>query len=124
SGLERVTSAAQDVTTVFDIDLFAGTMGWIRGSAARQDTRSERIVADHLRAMTFLIGDGVVPANEGRGYVLRRVIRRAQLHARRLGISAPLADGMLSVAKTYRDRYPELGSPAALDVVRDEVARF
>lgn len=124
SGLERVASAVQDVVSVFDIDLFAPTLAWIRGAAARPDQRSERIVADHLRALTFLIGDGVIPANEGRGYVLRRVIRRAQLHARRLGIAAPLADGMLVVASTYRDRYPELGSPAAQEVVRDEVARF
>ena len=124
SGLERVTSAVQDVTAVFDIDLFAQPLAWTRGAAARQDTRSERIVVDHLRAMTFLIGDGVIPSNEGRGYVLRRVIRRAQLHARRLGITAPLVEGMATVISTYRDRYPELAASNAAEVVRDEVARF
>jgi len=124
SGLERVTSAVQNVVEVFDIDLFAETMGWLRGAAGRRDIRSERIVADHVRALTFLIADGVIPSNEGRGYVLRRVIRRAQLHARRLEITAPLVDGMATVVSTYRDRYPELAAPHAADVVREEVSRF
>lgn len=124
SGLERLTSAVQDVGSVFEIDLIAGTLGWIREQAERRDPRSERIVADHLRAITFLVADGVRPSNEGRGYVLRRVIRRAQLHARRLGLRGSLLDGMEQVAATYRDRYPDLGARHHEEVVRDEVTRF
>lgn len=124
SGLERLTSAVQGVRDVFDIDLFQATVAWIRSHAKTPSVRSERIVADHLRAMTFLVADGVLPSNEGRGYVLRRVIRRAQLHARKLGIEAPLLDGMTQVIATYRDRYPELDRVVNSGVVGQELRRF
>src|SRR5207248_276723 len=84
SGLERTAAALQGVQDVFSTDLYLPIINFVRESSSRRDERSERIVTDHLRAMTFLIGDGVVPSNEGRGYVLRRVIRRALLHARRI----------------------------------------
>ncbi|HEX6489709.1 MAG TPA: alanine--tRNA ligase [Candidatus Dormibacteraeota bacterium] len=124
SGLERVASAVQGRQTVFETDLYADTFEWIRGNAREQLQLSERVVADHLRAMTFLVADGVRPSNEGRGYVLRRIIRRAQLHARRLGVSRPLVEGMAQVATTYQDQYPDLGRAATADVVPLEVQRF
>ena len=125
-GFERMTSVIQGVEGVFDTDLLAPIMDFIR-EAARSPTRtSERVIADHLRGMTMVIADGVLPATEGRGYVLRRVIRRAVLHARRSGLSQPLAEGVPIVVQTLRDRYPYLVERAAgvQDAVRAEQEAF
>jgi alanyl-tRNA synthetase len=108
SGLERTAAALQGVQDVFETDLFAPIIGFVRENSSRRDVRSERIITDHLRAMTFLIGDGVVPSNEGRGYVLRRVIRRADLHARRIGMKRSLAEAIVITAEIFREPYPEL----------------
>ena len=108
SGLERTAAALQGVQDVFETDLFAPIIGFVRENSSKRDVRSERIITDHLRAMTFLIGDGVVPSNEGRGYVLRRVIRRADLHARRIGMKRPLADAIVITAEIFSEPYPEL----------------
>jgi alanyl-tRNA synthetase len=107
-GLERITSIVQGVPSVFDTDLFSSILEFIRGAARERSVTSERIVADHLRAMTMVVGDGVLPGNEGRGYVLRRVIRRAALHARRLGMSSGLAEGVPVVVELMRAQYPYL----------------
>jgi alanyl-tRNA synthetase len=107
-GLERISSILQGVPSVFETDLLIPLMDFVRESARRRSQLSERVVADHLRGMTMVIGDGVLPGNEGRGYVLRRVIRRAALHARRLGMSRALPDGVQTVVELMRDRYPYL----------------
>ncbi|MBJ7611159.1 MAG: alanine--tRNA ligase [Candidatus Dormibacteraeota bacterium] len=107
-GLDRVTSIVQGVPSVFDTDLFAPIIGFIREASQQPSQTSERIVADHLRGMTMVIGDGVLPSNEGRGYVLRRVVRRAALHARRLGMQRSLVDGVAVVVRLMRDQYPYL----------------
>jgi alanyl-tRNA synthetase len=86
-GLERMAVIQQGVDTVFDTDTFAPLMALGRELASKDpDVRALRILADHSRAMTFLIADGVVPSNEDRGYILRRVMRRAIQHGRRIGI--------------------------------------
>ncbi len=126
SGLERTAAALQGVQDVFDTDLYAPIIGFVREHSGRRDIRSERIVADHLRAMTFLIGDGVVPSNEGRGYVLRRVIRRALVHANKVEMKRPLADAVPITAGLFQEPYPELGQRAntIADVVAGESERF
>jgi len=108
SGLERTAAALQGVQDVFETDLFAPIIEFVRENSSRRDVRSERVITDHLRAMTFLIGDGVVPSNEGRGYVLRRLIRRADLHARRIGMKRPLAEAIVTTADIFNQPYPEL----------------
>ncbi|HEV2476063.1 MAG TPA: alanine--tRNA ligase, partial [Candidatus Dormibacteraeota bacterium] len=108
SGLERTAAALQGVQDVFETDLFAPIIGFVRENSSRRDVRSERIITDHLRAMTFLIGDGVVPSNEGRGYVLRRVIRRADLHARRIEMKRPIAEAIVIATEILKEHYPEL----------------
>ena len=126
SGLERMAAALQGVQDVFDTDLYAPIITFVRETSAKKDLRSERIVTDHLRAMTFLIGDGVVPSNEGRGYVLRRVMRRALLHARKLGMKRSLSDAVAITTGIYEEPYPELRDRLTLisGVVRDESERF
>src|SRR5207237_8416695 len=91
-GLERTASIVQDVISVYETDGYQAIMDWIAGEsgtswdASPDATKAHRVLADHGRAMTFLVADGVTPSNEGRGYVLRRVIRRAVQHGRRIGL--------------------------------------
>ncbi|MDY0039013.1 MAG: alanine--tRNA ligase [Desulforhabdus sp.] len=114
-GLERVAAVIQKVASNYDTDLFAPMMariaeltGYNYGSDAEKDV-SVKVIADHSRAAAFLIGDGALPSNEGRGYVLRRVIRRALRHGRFLGLDRPfLHDTAVSVMQSMQDAYPEL----------------
>ena len=112
-GLERVTSIVQDVPSNFDTDLFAPILAFVRDSTRDVSQLSERVISDHVRAATFVIADGVTPANEGRGYVLRRVIRRAALHSRRAGMTRPLSDAVPIVVAAMRDQYPYLAQREA-----------
>jgi alanyl-tRNA synthetase len=116
SGLERVAIVLQDVPSVYETDLFAplieaarGVAGTARGEDERADL-SLRILAEHGRATTFLIGDGVLPSNEGRGYVLRRMLRRVVSHAQRLGVEGDVTGPLVeATVATFGDVYPELG---------------
>ena len=116
-GLDRLAAIAQDVPSVFDtdymrplIDLGEELSGRSYG-ADFETTRALRILADHGRGMTFLIADGVVPSNEDRGYVLRRIMRRAIQQGRRLGIDGPFLPSLCErVSEVAGDAYPELRS--------------
>ncbi|MBQ2116204.1 MAG: alanine--tRNA ligase, partial [Lachnospiraceae bacterium] len=114
-GLERLAVVVQDVDTVFDIN----TMKAIRdkicqvaGVEYQKDEKADvsiRLITDHIRSATFMISDGIMPTNEGRGYVLRRIIRRAARHGRMLGISGTfMADFAATVIAECKDGYPEL----------------
>ena len=114
-GLERVARVVQDVPSVYDTDGYQLIMGWIaeQSGVAYGDTpdatKAHRVLADHGRGMTFLVGDGVTPSNEGRGYVLRRVIRRAAQHGLRIGMQTPFLPGLAdTVIEQMGDAYPEL----------------
>ncbi|WP_457754858.1 alanine--tRNA ligase [Thermovibrio ammonificans] len=132
-GLERIASVLQGVPSNYETDLLFPLVKWASklsgvpyGRSEKSDT-SMRVIADHLRAMTFLISDGVLPANEGRGYVLRRIIRRASRHGRLLGIKGPfLYSGVKEVVKIMGKAYPELELSRELveRVVRREEERF
>ncbi|HEY5618445.1 MAG TPA: alanine--tRNA ligase [Vicinamibacterales bacterium] len=133
-GLERITAVLQGHLSNYDTDLFApllsaiGDRAGIRygGSMSPSDV-SMRVVADHTRAMTFLIADGVVPSNEWRGYVLRKIMRRAMRHGKRLGISAPFLHDLVDVlVRDFGKAYPELksGRDAVVQVIRSEEERF
>ncbi|MEJ2182027.1 MAG: alanine--tRNA ligase [Nitrospirota bacterium] len=114
-GLERLSAVLQGKGNNFDTDLFAGIIQSISaqtgvpyGSGAGTDV-SIRVMADHARAAAFLLGDGLMPANEGRGYVLRRIIRRASRHARLLGAEGPVLFKVLeAVGEAMGETYPEL----------------
>ncbi len=112
-GVERVTAFMQGVKSAYQTELFQGIFEKIQSlsgrSDAAHDNRSARIVAEHLRAATFLIGDGVKPSNVDQGYVLRRLIRRAIREARKLGIGGPFCvDIAAVVVAEYSPAYPEL----------------
>jgi alanyl-tRNA synthetase len=109
-GLERMAVIQQGVQTVFETDTFAPLMALARElSASEPDERAVRILSDHSRAMTFLVADGVVPSNEGRGYILRRIMRRAILQGNRVGMTlgfmATFAEKVIEIMGTA---YPEL----------------
>jgi len=117
-GLERLAAVLQHVHTNYEIDLFQALIGKaseLTGTADLEN-KSLRVIADHIRACSFLIVDGVLPSNEGRGYVLRRIIRRALRHGWMLGVRQPFFHKMVgTLADLMGDAYPEL--PAARDLV-------
>ena len=114
-GLERLTMVLQGKRSVYDTDLYQPIIGRAAeltntryGENAKTD-RALRVIADHSRAITFLIGDGVLPDNEGRGYILRRILRRAVRYGRLLGLDRPfLTETAGVVIERMRDQYPEL----------------
>jgi alanyl-tRNA synthetase len=125
-GLERISFILQGKSNVFETDLFEPLITLIRTHSKKPTTLSERIVADHVRAATFCIADGVRPTNEGRGYVLRRLIRRAALHAERIGFDRPLSQVAINIGAEMQSPYPELQErmPQIQGVLMDEVGRF
>jgi alanyl-tRNA synthetase len=115
-GLERTAQIIQQVASVYDTDGYQKIMGWIAAESgvaygdSVDATKAHRVLADHGRGMTFLVGDGVTPSNEGRGYVLRRIIRRAAQHGQRIGMKPPFLSGLAdAVIAQMADAYPELG---------------
>ena len=110
AGLERVTMVAQKTDNVFATDLFAPMMGKIdEFTGGIGDERAKRIVADHIRTSVFMIADGVTPSNTGRGYILRRLLRRAVRYADMLGMKhGSLSWIALTVVDKYADVYPEV----------------
>ncbi len=114
-GLERTSAALQEKRSNYDTDLFRPLIARVCDLAEREYPADEagdisvRIIADHVRAITFLVGDGIMPSNEGRGYVLRRLIRRAFRHGNLLGIERPFVHRLVSaVTDIMKDAYPEL----------------
>ncbi len=115
-GLERISSILQDVPTNYDIDLFREIFAGIEKLSGRKyqggapdDVVAMRVIADHLRAVSFLIADGVMPSNEGRGYVLRRILRRAVRYGKKLGFEGAFLEKLVPcLVKAMGSAYPEL----------------
>ena len=132
-GLERISAILQGVKSNFATDLFTPIIREIAqighlsyGKDPKKDI-SLRVIADHSRAATFLINDGVLPSNEGRGYVLRRIMRRAMRHGKMLGIDHPfLYQTSLKVVDLMKEAYPELRETVVIvsKVIRNEEERF
>jgi alanyl-tRNA synthetase len=125
-GLERMSYILQGKTNIFEADVLEPLVAFVRKSSPKPTTLSERIVADHLRAATFVIADGVTPSNEGRGYVLRRLIRRAAIHGRKIGMTAELSAGVGVAVSMFKDPYPELKEREKVitEVVHAESEKF
>ena len=131
-GLERVSAVLQGVHSNYDIDLFRNLINDISKLAPKEDPEgpfksSFNVIADHLRSTSFLIADGVLPSNEGRGYVLRRIMRRAMRHAYMLGVKEPMMYKLLpSLQREMGEAYPELYRAEALitETIKAEETRF
>ena len=128
-GLERISAVLQGVHANYEIDLFQALIAAAarETSGADMDSPSLRVLADHIRACSFLIADGVIPGNEGRGYVLRRIIRRAIRHGWKLGARSAFFHRMAPDLVTERGAaYPELASGKArvMEVLKQEEDRF
>ncbi len=134
-GLERITAVIQGKLSNYDTDVFTPILAAIgehagvtyRATIDGPSDVSMRVIADHLRAMTFLIADGVVPSNEWRGYVLRKIMRRAMRHGKRLGFREPFLHALVDVLmREMESAYPELprNRDAVVRVVRSEEERF
>lgn len=132
-GLERLTAVIQNKKSNYDTDLFSPiirfvekTAGIAYGKNADNDI-SVRVIADHSRAITFLIGDGITPSNEGRGYVLRRILRRAARHGKLLGINKPFLNQIAQVViDMMKGVYPDLAEKASFitKMILNEEQRF
>ncbi|MEZ4484601.1 MAG: alanine--tRNA ligase [Syntrophotaleaceae bacterium] len=132
-GLERIAAVVQGVQSNYDCDLLRGIIAYVEklsgkqyGADQEQDV-SMRVIADHSRATAFLIADGVLPSNEGRGYVLRRIMRRAARHAKMLGFDQPiLYRSTVFVLESMAEAYPEMAQRTeyVAKVVKNEEERF
>jgi alanyl-tRNA synthetase len=132
-GFERITSVIQGVPSNYDIDLFqtiirrAERLSGKRYRASEKDDVSLQVIADHSRAVTFLVADGVLPSNEGRGYVLRRLLRRAARHGKLLGMDRPFLHEVVdAVVEAMGGAFPEIVSAQARikETVRGEEEKF
>ncbi len=129
-GLERISSVLQGVHNNFDTDLFKHLITAsqdLTGNRNADQRQSHNVIADHLRASSFLIADGVLPSNEGRGYVLRRIMRRGMRHAHLLGAKEPLMHKLVStLAQEMGEAFPELMRAQSLiqQTLKQEEERF
>ncbi|KAF0123024.1 MAG: alanyl-tRNA synthetase [bacterium] len=132
-GLERISAVVQGVKTNYDTDLFKVLIGFVEEISERKYDDNERddvsikVIVDHSRAITFLIGDGVLPSNEGRGYVLRRIMRRAARHGKILGLDKPFLYKVSgTVVDVMREAYPELADARnyIAKIIHNEEERF
>ncbi|MEO1039373.1 MAG: alanine--tRNA ligase [Pseudomonadota bacterium] len=130
-GLERIAAVLQGVHNNYEIDLFRRLIeageAVIGAKAEGEALASHRVIADHLRATSFLIADGVTPSNEGRGYVLRRIMRRAMRHAHLLGAGEPVMHRLApTLAEEMGEAFPELNRalPVITETLRSEEERF
>ena len=130
-GLERIAAVMQGVTDNYDTDTFkaliAASEGLTGVKAEGEQRASHRVIADHLRSTSFLLADGVLPSNEGRGYVLRRIMRRAMRHAHLLGAKEPLMHRLVpSLVQEMGAAYPELGraQPLIEETLQREEVQF
>jgi alanyl-tRNA synthetase len=132
-GLERITAVLQNVLSNYDIDYMrelTATTEELTGKRYGDDAAADisfRVIDDHARAVSFLIADGVMPSNEGRGYVLRRLLRRAARHGRLIGLKEPFLHQVAStVEKVMGDAYPQLRTEAlrVREIIRSEEERF
>ena len=128
-GLERIALVLQRKENIFATDLFAPILEAVEQlcnfslkDAEEAVVRSSRVIADHIRAATFLVSDGVLPSNDGRGYVLRRILRKALVHGRRLGRTEPFVERLLNVViDNFQAAYPELSCSEAPVELSDRI---
>lgn len=126
AGLERITAVMQGKKTAYETDIFAPVIQMTKTHSLKYDERNARIIADHIRASVFLIGDGVIPGNKDQGYVLRRLIRRASVQARALDLPKEfIVDHIANYySENYKQIYQEVGEPHVEEIIRTECRKF
>ena len=124
-GMERVTAVLEGKSAIYDTELFLPIIEKIRVLAKLQDQKSERVIADHLRAAVFLIADGVAPSNKDRGYILRRLIRRSVTYGQKIGIEQDFTAEIGELIKhIYGHIYAELNTPHIEEELKKEELKF
>ncbi|HHV75278.1 MAG TPA: alanine--tRNA ligase [Thermoanaerobacterium sp.] len=132
-GLERIATIMQEVDSIFDVDVirgitdYVGKMAGVKYGVDKKSDVSLRVITDHIRGVTFMISDGILPSNEGRGYVLRRLLRRAARYGKLLGLDRPfLYDVVDVVVEHYKGAYPEIQERKEYikSVIKKEEERF
>lgn len=134
-GLERISAALQGVRSNFETDLFTSILSQLdqlTGQSTLSSNKAEynfsrHVIADHIRAIVFMIADGIYPGNDGRGYILKKILRRAVRHGKRLGVKLPFLDGLAHVViDQYGAFYTELKENKAmiLDIIKTEESNF
>ncbi|MFZ4500185.1 MAG: alanine--tRNA ligase [Minisyncoccia bacterium] len=125
SGLERIAMIVQGKSNVFETDTFAPVIDLIITTATVYEERSARIVADHIRSAVFLVADGVIPSNKDQGYILRRLIRRAAVQARALGLTDQVVIDIIALfIISYKDHYPETAVLNVSETILAEISKF
>ncbi len=124
AGLERLAMVLQGKNNIFDTDLFSRSVSKIRELSRFQDIKAERIVADHMRTAVFMIADGVTPSNTDRGYILRRLIRRAVRYGDKLGVRGNLLEVTEVIQNQYREIYPNVVGSHIQDTILEEETKF
>ncbi len=125
SGFERLVAAINSKQNAYETDLFAPVMAKIKDTAERYDERAARIIADHTRTALFLISDGIVPGNKDQGYILRRLIRRAVMQAKKLGLPEHfLGTSSVLFGEMYKEQYPEVMKLEIEVIINTEENKF
>jgi alanyl-tRNA synthetase len=125
SGLERITMIMQGKSNVYESDFFASAMEIIKTNTTSYVERSARVIADHLRSSLFMVGDGVFPSNKDQGYVVRRLVRRAAVQAKKLGLNEyHIREIVKSFGSVYGMTYPEITKDSVVETIIQEVGKF
>ncbi len=125
SGLERITMLMQGKSNVYETDLFRTVMEYIETHAKMYSLKSARIIADHIRAAVFIMGDGVIPSSKDRGYILRRLIRRAMVQGGKIGLTDNDIEAVREIfVSQYASAYPEIAVGALEQLFIEEMAKF
>jgi len=125
AGLDRMTAVMQGKTTPYDTDLFEGIIDFIKSKTKVFDEKNSRIIADHLRAALFLVSDGAIPSNKDRGYVLRRLLRRASTRSQQIGLdTSHLIEILNKYVKKYKDNYENISDVKNIEIIKEELDKF
>jgi len=124
AGLERVTMVVQGKTNVFETDLFSDILELIKKDALMYQEKSARIIADHIKTTMFLITDGVIPSNKDRGYILRRIIRRAMVNAQKIELSFEKLTDIFTLIQKQYDKVYGTNQAQSIVVFQDEITKF
>lgn len=124
-GMERVTAVLEAKSSIYDTELFMPILEKIRLLSPRPEEKSMRVIADHMRAAVFLVGDGVAPSNKDRGYILRRLIRRAVTYGQKMGIERDFTSDIVNaVVEIYKQAYPDLDEGKIGAEIKKEELKF